>query len=303
MDEEQKIEELIEGTHQLMEADYPSYNRITSNEIARIFIQATHVEKEFIVPFEMAWKWVGYSRKDAAKRKLVSKFVQNTDYSVAVKAAPQQSGAGVTARKLGGSGQNKETIMLTGHAFCEFAMQADTVQGHMCRKFAIEMIRGIDNLKKAVKSGEVEIRRVELHSDQAKKRQKTCESTKNLMAAMKDVGAAGCDYAKVNGTTNKMVTGFTKGEYAKSIKKPAKKVNLRDEMAPMQLAAAELAEMLTTKGIKNGDYQGNPVQYHESICSSLFPQMIRKSLHEEKLGVNGTKLTDIRKEQKKLKDK
>ncbi|MHC5719947.1 MAG: hypothetical protein ACYTX0_49925 [Nostoc sp.] len=38
--------------------------------------------EKYPVDFEIAWKVLGYSRKDSAKRKLTSYFTQDTDYRV-----------------------------------------------------------------------------------------------------------------------------------------------------------------------------------------------------------------------------
>ena len=56
---------------------------------------------------------LGYSRKDPAKRLLEKSFKENIDYKIE-KAAPPQGGA---ASKTGGSGLNKELIMLNINTF------------------------------------------------------------------------------------------------------------------------------------------------------------------------------------------
>lgn len=331
MEQEQKVNELIESTHKMMEVEYPSYNRATSDQLAKMIMASTDTNG-FVVDFDLAWEWVGYSRKDVAKRKLTQNFVQNEDYSVVVKPAAQIGGAGMTGSETdkektkntpnsvqnqhnSGTGpfdsaelwkQNKRTrggdkrtekIMMTGRCFCHFAFMANTVQGMMCRDFAMEMLRGIRRLGEAIQNGEVELRRVNLDSEPVRKRLKTCNSNKALKEVMKEAGAIGREYAIVNGITNKAVTGFTKGEYARKLGKKNSQVNLRDEMSPEQLAATELVEMLSRKGIEEKKHQGNITAYHDSVVAKLSP--FKEILHSCQMG-KGTKLTEVRKEQKNL---
>ena len=46
---------------------------------------------DFVVDFDHVWKWLGFARKDPAKRVLEKNFVIDTDYKVE-KSAPQVGG-------------------------------------------------------------------------------------------------------------------------------------------------------------------------------------------------------------------
>lgn len=81
----------------------------------------------FPVDFDEAWNWIGYSRKDAAKRVLETSFVRDIDYQIF---APQSGGA-----KRGG--HNKESISLTVDCFKSFCMMAGTEKGREVRQYFI----------------------------------------------------------------------------------------------------------------------------------------------------------------------
>ena len=87
-------------------------------------------EADFVIDLEDVYKWVGYTRKDTAKDLLRKEFECGVNY--VVKAAPVQSGAG-------GSGKNKETILLNVDTFKEFCSLARTDQGKKIRKYYIKL--------------------------------------------------------------------------------------------------------------------------------------------------------------------
>ena len=99
-------------------------------------------KKDFVIDFDNVWKWLGFTRKDNAKRLLEKFFTKDIDYKVE-KAAPLIGGAGIESptkskkaapsiggaafehskspsRNLGGAGLNKESIMLTINTFKKF---------------------------------------------------------------------------------------------------------------------------------------------------------------------------------------
>ncbi len=84
--------------------------------------------EKYPVEFETAWKVLGYSRKDSAKRKLTNYFTQDTDYRVhsTVDSAPD---GGLTHR---------EDIYLTVECFKEMGMLAKSEEGKQIRKYFLE---------------------------------------------------------------------------------------------------------------------------------------------------------------------
>jgi hypothetical protein len=68
-------------------------------------------KKDFIIDLDNILKWVGFSRKDLAKRLLEKHFIIELDYQV-LKAAPPIGGAALKGENSGGAGKNKEQRML-----------------------------------------------------------------------------------------------------------------------------------------------------------------------------------------------
>ena len=125
-------------------------------------------KKDFVIEFDSLWKWLGFTRKDNAKRMLEKHFVKDIDYKIFFrqlmeqdldhgesnqkhknlgvcnqKAAPQVGGAAVSNcekdKNLGGSGLNKETIMLTINAFKKYCLKSDTKKADSVHNYYIKL--------------------------------------------------------------------------------------------------------------------------------------------------------------------
>ena len=141
-------------------------------------------KKDFVVDFDSAWKWAGFSRKDHAKTVLNKHFTIDIDYQVksfatetsakvendfvrpaaetcasghkddntvfdkfdnnytenhGSKADPSTSGAAFEKRNLGGSGLNKETILLTVNTFKKFCLKAGTKKADEIHDYYIKL--------------------------------------------------------------------------------------------------------------------------------------------------------------------
>jgi hypothetical protein len=96
------------------------------------------LKKDFVIDFDNVWKWLGYSRKDPAKRLLEKFFTIDIDY----KLAPCNSGAsfeGLNKVEIENNinepihgGQNKETILLNVNTFKKFCLKAGTKRANNC---------------------------------------------------------------------------------------------------------------------------------------------------------------------------
>lgn len=141
-------------------------------------------KKDFVVDFDSAWKWAGFTRKDHAKTVLNKHFIIDIDYQVksfatetsakvendfvkpaaqvsadghkddntvfdkfdnnytenhCSKAAPSTSGAAFEKKNLGGSGLNKETILLTVNTFKKFCLKAGTKKADEIHDYYIKL--------------------------------------------------------------------------------------------------------------------------------------------------------------------
>jgi hypothetical protein len=99
---------------------------------------------KFVVDFDDVWKNVDFTRRGNAKRILVNNFIENDNYKVSIlrsedcekAASPEREAA---FRNMGGSGHNKETIMLTVDCFKNFCMIASTPKAKVIRSYYIKM--------------------------------------------------------------------------------------------------------------------------------------------------------------------
>lgn len=101
--------------------DSLSFNR----ELAIALYQSS---EDFPVDFDLAWQWLGYTRKDNAKRILVSEFEHGIDFSSEV-------------RKTSSGGRPTEFIMLSIDCFKSLGMMAGTEQGKAIRRYFLECER------------------------------------------------------------------------------------------------------------------------------------------------------------------
>ena len=87
--------------------------------------------EQFPVDFDVYWGWIGYTRKDAAKRAFESAdFEKGVDYHL-------HSSVEVVKRVQGG-GSQPESIFLTIDCAKSFAMMAKTEKGKEVRKYYLE---------------------------------------------------------------------------------------------------------------------------------------------------------------------
>jgi hypothetical protein len=87
---------------------------------------------EFVINFNDIWKWLGYSRKDPAKRLLENTFTKNIDYKILLHQSVEQ-------KKDIRGGHNKENIMLTINAFKKFCLKSDTKKADEIHEYYIKL--------------------------------------------------------------------------------------------------------------------------------------------------------------------
>jgi anti-repressor protein len=95
-------------------------------------------DQEFAVPFDDAWQWLQYSRKDSCKRLLVSNFEKNIDYLVFHNNEENLSG-----------GRPSEEIYLSKDCLKQLAMLSGTSKGKEVRLYFIECERELKASKDA----------------------------------------------------------------------------------------------------------------------------------------------------------
>jgi hypothetical protein len=90
-----------------------------------------HSKNDFVVDLDNIWKWLGFSRKDPAKRLLDKYFIKDNDYRIEYIDRPASS--------LGGAGLNKETILLSIKTFKKFCMKAGTKKADEIHDYYIKL--------------------------------------------------------------------------------------------------------------------------------------------------------------------
>ena len=233
----------------------------------------------FPVSFDEAWKRLGCSRKDVAKRSLlalnldknqleIQYFARNGNRLNALEIDLHQK-----AVNLGGA-RWREEIFLSVDGFDEFAMAVNK----SARRVFSRLKDGVFELGTAIQCGEVELKRTAPDDSRPVKRIKACESQKSLSAVLKANKVHGAVYAMVNGETNKAVTGLYKSELAKELGLRNTQVNARDYMTKAQLIALELAEVYSAEVMGVEGFKGDPVETHKTVLAEAIGLAMRQRL-------------------------
>ena len=97
-----------------------------------IFIESFNIftkyknDDGFVIDLDEVYQWMGFTRKDHAKRKLETSLDENVDYISLLRSGERLDG-----------GQNKETIMIKLKSFKDFCMVAQTQKAKQIRSYFI----------------------------------------------------------------------------------------------------------------------------------------------------------------------
>jgi len=116
--------------------------------VASFYCYLNHnTNNDFIIDFDNVWKWVGFVRKDPAKRLLEKYFILDLDYKILLLSKVEQNTKEVLLHssveqnlkqdKRGGN--NKETILLTINTFKKFCLKADTKKSDEIHNYYIKL--------------------------------------------------------------------------------------------------------------------------------------------------------------------
>lgn len=78
--------------------------------------------EDFPIEFDLAWQWIGYTRKSDALKALKMEFVKGEDFCGSIRKTPN-------------GGRPSQEIMLTIDCFKAFGMMAGTAQGKEIRRY------------------------------------------------------------------------------------------------------------------------------------------------------------------------
>lgn len=111
-------------------------DKLTDDE-QLLFAESFHLylqydsEKDFVIDLDNIYKWLGFTRKNNAKRLLISKFIINTDYIIKEMNAP------IGAFKK--AGKTEEQILMNIKTFKKFCMKADTKRSDTILDYYIKL--------------------------------------------------------------------------------------------------------------------------------------------------------------------
>lgn len=104
---------------------------------------------EYPIDFDDAWKWLGFSRKDSAKRHFLScGFVEGVDYVILHLTVESDNHVGLSPQEKAVL-QNKKDIKLAIDCFKSWAMMAGTSQGKKVRLYFLECEKRLKQLLSA----------------------------------------------------------------------------------------------------------------------------------------------------------
>ena len=250
-------------------------------------VQQEKTGNPFPVSFDEAWKRLGCSKKEHAKRSLTALKLDESQFEIQYFAwnGDRLNPLEITIPKHGESKQGassvsnpqakwyREEIFLSVDGFDEFAM---TVNKSARRVFA-RLKKGVFELGAAIQRGEVELKRIASDDSRPTKRLKACESQKSLTAALKSNGVgSGAVYGMINGETNKAVTGLYKSELAKELGLRGAQVNARNYMTKLQLSALELVELASAEVLNAEGFNGDPLEAHKAVLEAAISTEMRK---------------------------
>lgn len=135
-----------------------------SESLVQSLIKSTD---QFPVDFDSAWEWIGYSRKDAAKKKLANNFIEGVDFSI-------------EWRKTPGSGRPSEFIRLTVDCFKSLAMMAGTAKGREVREHFLNCERSLKAAIETIDAQATELEKLRLQLELARTQERLLSGVQTL---------------------------------------------------------------------------------------------------------------------------
>jgi hypothetical protein len=120
---------------------------ILESQVEKLVEQTYHADDEFCIDLDALfenetgemipiWKWVGFARKDHAKRKCINSLAKEIDYLLPFK----------EEQNMGSGGHNKIKILLTKDGFKQLLMLANTERGKQIRLYFIDVEKRYSNM-------------------------------------------------------------------------------------------------------------------------------------------------------------
>jgi len=110
--------------------------------VSSFYCYLNYKNNDFVVNLDNIWKWIGFSRKEHAKKLLEKNFVIDSDYKIekyATATSVVDNEDNVKKSPLKNCKQNKERILLTVKTFKKFCMKADTKKSDEIHDYYIKL--------------------------------------------------------------------------------------------------------------------------------------------------------------------
>jgi len=117
--------------------------------VASFYCYLNYNNTDFIVDFVNVWKWLGFNKKDKAKKLLELYFKPDIEYKVLLLHKGEQKGRG---------GHNKETILLTIKTFKSLCLKACTKKADQIHEYYLKL----ENILQEVLNEETNELRIQL---------------------------------------------------------------------------------------------------------------------------------------------
>ncbi|MBL1176814.1 hypothetical protein [Pantanalinema sp. GBBB05] len=148
-----------------------------SQSLVRSLIES---DEQFSVDFDNAWQWIGYSSKQAAKKKLVRNFEPGSDYLSKWMSVPHSNGS--TASRV-------EKIYLTVDCFKSLAMMAGTEKGREVRRYFLDCEQNLKLALQVIETKDAELEKLKLQLEVAQAQERAATAQKQLMTGVQTLEA------------------------------------------------------------------------------------------------------------------
>lgn len=135
-----------------------------SQSLVRSLVESSD---QFPIDLELAVDWIGYSSKQAAKKKLTNNFEEGADYLSKWMKTPQ-------------GGRPSEQILLTIDCFKSLAMMAGTDRGKEVRQYFLNCERDLKQAVKVIDRQSEEIEKLRLQLELAKTQERLMAGVQTL---------------------------------------------------------------------------------------------------------------------------
>ncbi len=154
--------------------------------------------KDFVVDMDLIWKWIGFSRKNECKNLLVNNFTENVDYKIEKPATASAVAGNIdeNGKNLGGSGLNKENILLTIRCFKKMCLRAKTKKSDEIHEYYLKL----EDVMNEVVSEQAQDLRIKLKNSIESKEQNLLTNFSNVPILY--IGLAENDLVKTGYTDN-----------------------------------------------------------------------------------------------------